>query len=36
VCLASHYATTPALEACVQYEAGWVAQLFARNLVLIW
>ena len=29
------YFLQPALERCVEFELGWIAQLFARNLVLI-
>ena len=33
---ASHYYTTPALEACMTFAVGWLAQLFLRNMVLLW
>jgi len=34
--VASHHYTTPPLEACRTFAAGWLAQLFLRNMALLW
>jgi len=36
VCLGSHTYTTPPLEVCGEYKLGWIAQLYLRNLALLW
>jgi sterol desaturase/sphingolipid hydroxylase (fatty acid hydroxylase superfamily) len=36
VSAASWYLTQPALERCVNFEAGWIAQIYVRNLGLMW
>ncbi|NBX60743.1 MAG: sterol desaturase family protein, partial [Opitutaceae bacterium] len=32
----SWYLTQPALPRCVHFEAGWIGQVYLRNLVLMW
>jgi hypothetical protein len=32
----SWYLTQPAVARCVQFEAGWIAQVYVRNLGMMW
>ena len=32
----SWFLTQPALERCVHFEAGWLLQIYGRNLALMW
>jgi hypothetical protein len=34
--VAPHHYTTPPLEACRTFAASWLAQLFLRNVALLW
>eukprot|EP00036_Acanthoecidae_sp_10tr_P022175 CAMPEP_0206325144 /NCGR_PEP_ID=MMETSP0106_2-20121207/20907_1 /ASSEMBLY_ACC=CAM_ASM_000206 /TAXON_ID=81532 /ORGANISM="Acanthoeca-like sp., Strain 10tr" /LENGTH=330 /DNA_ID=CAMNT_0053757573 /DNA_START=43 /DNA_END=1035 /DNA_ORIENTATION=- len=36
ICYMSHTYTTPEISRCTEYEFGWIAELYLRNLALLW